>query len=339
MHRKITLFALTIQFIVFFCSAQILPKEGGVLNYRIIGFAQPQSADRGNYVLEIASGKYFSIDSFKKNVVVHTRFDSGKTIAEVPAFGCQYTWRVAVEGDKNVSNKLYHFSTGSIIGADTSACRLQILKQAEKYTDGYVFLDGHRALYDMQGRPVWYLPNVVPSMSENTQVRDLKITPQGTITFILSDALMPQVYEINYNAYVLWKGPNSGLVSGDSFEHYHHEFTRLQNGHYMAMGTENVVAKLPVMKDNRSAGDINYKAKKDSAFFPVRPFGTLIEYDHIGRIIWSWKASVYFPGSDVDNYIDPFLNRPEPDIHDNAFFFDEKNSCLYVCYRSISRVI
>ncbi len=32
----------------------------------------------------------------------------------------------------------------------------------------------------------------------------------------------------------------SGAVSGDTEEHFHHEFTRLHNGHYMVLGNEYV---------------------------------------------------------------------------------------------------
>lgn len=321
------------------CHSQVLPKEGSELNYRIVPFSFPVSG--GSFTLEIASGRYFSEDSFRKNIVLKMIDTGNKIIAEVPAFGSQYTWRITPNSGSKSGKRssFYHFSTGIIPEVDTSMTRLRIIQPALEYKDAYVFCDGAKALYDMKGNPVWYLPLYKIANRENCVVRDIKITPQNTITFILQDLESPQIYEINFNGDVLWKGPNNGKVSGDTIEHYHNEFTRLRNGHYMVMGYE-LIGKLS--RDN-TITTINSNSKSNSEVgihFPFKKqFGTIIEYDTNGKVVWNWKSSNYFPGSDICNYLDTTHRNPEPDIHDNSFFFDEKSNFIYISYKRISRVM
>ena len=46
--------------------AQIFPKEGSKLHYRLVGFSFPAASQSGKYTLEIANGNYNSEDSFKE---------------------------------------------------------------------------------------------------------------------------------------------------------------------------------------------------------------------------------------------------------------------------------
>ena len=318
-------------------SAQLFPTEGSKLHYRIIKLSVPQITSGVNYTFEIASGNYGTEDSFKKNMIISLSSNENKTIAEVPAFGERYTWRV-ISANKTISAKseLHHFSTGMIPNVDTNVSRLRILKSNDQVGAAYVFVDGKRTLYDMKGLPVWYLP-ALPGFSKEklSDLRDLKLSPKGTITFLLDQ----QAYEINYDGDILWKGPNTGIVSGKRIEHYHHEFTRLANGHYMVLGDENVLWKLPptldtsILNDDKVVWD---KAKK--TINQKIDFGTLIEYDEKGKVVWSWKSSAYFKTSDL-------INRKTPkglydiDAHENSFYFDWKAKVIYLSFRNISRVI
>ncbi len=323
------------------CHSQVLPKEGSELNYRIIGFSLPQVSAKVNYVIEIAKGNYYSEDSFIKNIVVSESGTTNKLITEVPFFGCQYTWRAVFNDNKSLPPKvtaLYHFSTGIIPQLDTNYARIWTQKRAEKYQDAYFFMDGTRALYNMDGQPVWYLPNVVPGMIDLSQVRDMKITPQGTITFILSDAIIPEIIEINYDGTILWKGPNDGKVANDNCENYHHEFNKLSNGNYMVMGTESIQTKFPGFKRKLLPGMQENNDGPTKNEFMIR-YGTVIEYDKNGTVVWSWKSSSYFSGSDILNYRNPISGMPEFDLLDNSFYFDEKDKIVYISFKNISRII
>ena len=335
------LVSLVIVLLIFTCvtsSAQVSPKEGSKLHYRIIGFSVPRAENAASYEIEISGCNCYSEDSFNKSILVSAGGKENKIIAEVPSFGSQYTWRVkyvAKNGAKTKS-RLYHFSTTSIPNVDTSNTRLRITKAANKYRDAYVFLDHARTLYDMNGHPVWYLPHLQAFKDENlNDVRDLKLSPYGTITFLIDQ----RVYEISYNGDILWKGPNNGMVSGKRTEHYHHEFTRLNNGHYMVLGTERVQWKVSATKDSSLLH--NEKVTWDSARKELRQeieFGTVIEYDAMGRVVWSWKSSEYFMKSDLSNRrtADGLFDI---DTHENSFFFDEKTKVIYVSFKNISRIL
>jgi len=304
--------------------SQTLPKEDAVINYRLVGFSYPEKQEVGVYKIQIAAGNYYDEGSFKKNIILSLDSKQNRIIGEVPAFGKQYTWRVVYQflGSHSKKSELWHFSTGSISRVDTSTTRLKILNNTGKYKNAYVFLDGSRTLYDMNGSPVWFLPAI-----DGTEVRDMRLTSWGTITFLNND----KICEINYNGDILWTGPNSGVVSGDTSEHYHHEFTRLSNGHYMVLGNEKLSPPVDVAADSTAITD-------------AIPYGTIIEYDGMGNLIWSWKAFPYFKESDLKYYKS---NGREKDlrrnnainVHPNAFYFDERNQVVYIGFRNISRIL
>jgi Arylsulfotransferase (ASST) len=318
--------------------SQILPVEGSRLHYRIIGFLPPDAEQTIKYEIEVAMGNIHSEDSFKKNIISRFSGASKHITGEVPSFGSAYTWRAVYYKKKSTKtySPLYHFTTSVIPEADTNFCRLRIIKPALAYKDAYVFIDGHGVLYDMSGSPVWFVPDIDGSPYQNSQLRDLKLTPQGTITFLLND----HAYEINYAGEILWRGPDNGLVSGNGTEQYHHELTRLSNGHYMVLGNEQVLwsqnhlfyskdsMPLSVVPDPQLLPSANQKTF----------FGTIIEYDEKGSVVWSWKSSGYFIGSDVENYTPPNMMKVV-DVHENAFYFDEKDSVIYVSFRNINRIV
>jgi hypothetical protein len=208
-------------FIPYHLAAQIFPKEESHLNYRIIGFSFPTEKRGANCNLEIAQGNFSDISSFKKNIIKSVACENDRIIAEVPFWGCDYTWRIINSGRVALKkNELHHFNTLMNANIDTAQNRLRIVKQAEQYKDAYVFIDDSHAMYDMNGNSVWFLPDVDHKVAATTSIRDMKLTPQGTITFTIENG---GIYEINYDGAILWKGPNTGEVSGDNTEHYHHE--------------------------------------------------------------------------------------------------------------------
>ncbi len=317
--------------------SQVLPKEESLLHYRIIGFSFSSNQQNRNYKLEVARGFYTSEDSFKKNVVLTENTKSTRLIAEVPSFGTQYTWRVTPTDHKSGPGVLHHFKTGIIPFADTNATRLRIIHKAPKHEGAYVFLDGARTLYDMQGHPIWYLPNLNGKIGENGRVCDLRMTPQGTITFVIRDK---EAYEISYDGQILWQGPNNSQPS--RYVHYHHEFTRLNTGNYMILGTDPLLWKYKHSEGTQQGGytfshDFTGPGSRDTGFRPF-PLGSLIEYNKKGDIVWQWNTAKYILESDL-NFYPPQNGQYGFDVHTNAFFFDEKNKVIYLSFRNMSRVI
>ncbi|MCW3122174.1 MAG: hypothetical protein JWQ38_1666 [Flavipsychrobacter sp.] len=321
MHRSVY-FILFFSTIFFASHAQILPSEGSRLNYRLIGFSFPATGKQaGKYAVEIAAGYYNAEDSFAKNIIKTLPGKQNKLITEVPWWGSDYTWRIATSTNKK--NELHHFSTGAVRLTDTNARRLRVIHPADKYKDAYVFLDGNKALYDMNGHAVWYLP-VIEGTADGDNMRDMKLTKFGTITFIDENKA---IYEIDYNGHILWKGPDDGVVSGQKKERYNHGFTRLNNGHYMVIGTRDTV--LPMSLEDKP---------DNLAEEEVTVFGTLIEYDERGKVVWSWKAMDYLLNSDV-------IYRKFHGVgkrfyaHANGFYVDEDKKEIYLSFRDISRII
>ncbi len=339
MFKNVTAVCLAVIF-PFLLAAQVSPREGALINYRIIGFTFPEKV-KNSYVLEIARGTHWVEDSFAGKIFVKHPARVAKVMEEVPSFGRDYTWRIVYTDDKKKVTKstLYHFSTQYFKGADSTLNRLRIIDAAKKYKDDFVFIEALKAVFDMNGRPVWCLPVVDGVTSDYAFPQDLQITNQGTATF-LYDARAG--YEINYNGKILFRTPQEGSVSTDTSEYIHHEFRRLSNGNYMTMGSEladydrsfvaaNDSTALYFPHDNRTHNLTN------SGYQKV-PFGTVIEYNKKGQVVWSWRSANYFKTSDIFNhatkgdYID--INA-----HQNSFSFDEKAKILYVGFRDISRVL
>ena len=343
-------------------NAQILPKEGSELNYRLIGFSVPKSVRGSSYVIEIATGTHNNADSFQKNIIKSFSGDNNRIIIEVPSFGSAYTWRAIVTGNdkKNISGKLHHFRTLLVPEVDSNVIHLRILNNSGQYGNDYVFVDGSRTLYDMEGHPVWYLPvnkdstlkkardilNRAPGgdFTFDMGTRDLKVTSFGTLTFIDTNRL----FEINYNGDIVWKGTE--FRDADSLKqvidnYYHHEFTRLSNGHYMALGisvmTMELAPEVVEHTHNIHVGP-HSEIRKDSLtgkYYQQLVSGTLVEIDQKGKVTWSWKSSDYFKQSDL------YARRRKNGMfklnntHENAFYFDEQEKLIYVSFKNINRIL
>ncbi len=305
--------------------SQILPKEGNILNYRLIGFSFPAAKPTVNYTIEIASGHLIDESSFRKNIIKSFSCKTNKVILEVPYFGAQYTWRtIYTSGNSTTKNALHHFSTGTIPEVDTSNIRLRITDTALNYKDAYVLLDGSKVMYDMKGNPVWYLPAID---NKTVMPRDLKVTVAGTITFVEADA-----YEINYDGTVLWKAPDFNHISGQPKESWHHEFTRLTNGNYMIYANEFLFCNM--QPDSTMQIDYTNKAAE-----PKSVFGVLAEFDASGKILWQWKSSEYFDKSDLKYYKSPDNKQVVDILHENSFIFDEQNKLIYISAKNLNRII
>jgi hypothetical protein len=301
--------------------AQIYPKEGAELNYRIVGFRFAPKPSANSYTLEVASGTQTSDAGFDKSIIKSLKTTTSKLVVELPSFGAAYTWRIVYKhaGGRTQTSPLHHFTVGSIPETDTNRFRLSVTTAARTYKDGFVFLDGNKVLYNMKGEPVWYLPQVEGRV---LAPRDLKLTTYGTITLLEG---------VNYDGHVLWKAPNNGRVNGMDREYYHHEFTRLSNGHYMVLGNE--MLHCSMNGDSTFVIDFNDKLSNPRSFF-----ATLIEYDNDGAPLWVWRSSKYFSTSDLVHYKSP-QHSVMVDLHENSFYFDEAEHSIYLSTKYLNRIV
>jgi len=330
MVRKI-MFLLAILSLVINSRAQIKPENGTSLSYRIIGFKFPECEGAKEYVLEIAAGKVADIATFNKaEKIAVARTKEARVIAEVPSFGMAYTWRVTATDGRSVSksnNGLNYFSV-SPLPNEVSSVRFRVINEAGTHKDAYVFLDATHTLYNMKGEPVWTVPGALLS-SEDKSVSDIKLSPYGTVTFINEGVGMPQ--EIDYEGNLLWTARKiRGIKQGE----FHHDFSRLKNGNYMALRYHSSYWLLPGKVDKKSSnGSIG-----DSSLYQQIPFTTIVEFDSNCNKVWEWHEADYFVKTDIHDMIteDSTFNV---DPHINAFYMDDRTGHLYLSYKNINRIL
>jgi hypothetical protein len=324
----------TLLLVLAFCSAnaQVTPAENAVLNYRLTGFAIPTKASK--IIFYVAAGRHNSFDAIKQNLVATAFSDSPRTLITLPSFSQEYTWYAEYTVGKTTHRTaITHFATGNTSFADTNKYRLRILDSTRTHPELLFFSDCQRAMLNMRGEIVWYLPQIPGVLDTSMSVRDMKLTPQGTITFIANT----KAYEVDYNGKLLWQAPDDGKVSGDTTEQYHHEFTRLANGNYMAAGNQMVKKYIPATLAERHSDNEHVKKEGDKYYCEVL-YGTLIEYNTQKEVVWQWKSVEHLHDSLLlTNAM--FANQRIPGFHHNAFYFDEQQNCIYTSFRDINKII
>jgi hypothetical protein len=163
------------------------------------------------------------------------------------------------------------------------------------------------------------------------------MTKQHTITFIASTKTNRAI-EINYEGKIIWKAPEHSDINPDGNLFYHHEFTRLDNGNYMVISNEKTGVYMKKNKGDSSLYITNKPEIPDniSLLFPETLLGMILEFDKMGKLVWFYKTSNYFIGSDLINYTWP---KGVFDPRINSFYFDENEKMLYISFKSISRII
>ena len=338
--QQLRLFIALVLLVPLSLIARTTPEEGSKLNYRIIGFSFPDKEQAHNYKLQIAQGNYSDEKTFLEHVIVTENAKKNKIVAEVPEFGKQYTWRVIYGGTTAANGELHHFSTLTSPDVDTAVMRMRITHASEQYKDSYVFVDCNKMLYDMNGKPVWFFPEIEGRNIDNIHLRDLKMSPYGTITSIVNG----RIYELSYSSdSILWQGPansdiNMSVTAAD--QGYHHEFTRTANGHYMVMGFEQPYWEMPHAPDSSVYRSFADKIKFENGhYYQKMIFGTVLEYDSKGNVVWKWSGSDYFKTSDLSTRLLPNGMIDVNDTHANAFYLDEKTKTLFISFRDINRII
>ncbi len=329
MFKKL-LFLLACAFINV-ADAQIKPANGSILNYRIIGFQVPQNNEASTYVLRIALDSVISPEQLDRRKIVEQKAASNRIIETVPDFNTFYTWQVIYKdkhGKEIGSTSLNYFRTGYIKFVDTAYYRMSILKNKMPAKDIYVLLDNSAVMYDLNGKPVWYLPNNTTLDTNMHVMRDLKPTVDGTFTALFEHG----IYEFDYYGRVLWSGPMNGASKVEGAQTYHHEFTKLGNGHYMVAGNEVVENELPAELRIADSPDV---IKRGGKTYRTSVCGNLLEYDNNGKLLWSWRSSPFFPSVGV---LSPGNRMANIGTHMNSFYFNEKDSLIYVGFRNISTI-
>jgi hypothetical protein len=317
--------------------AQIIPSEGDTINYLIAGFAVPKNKNAVKYVFRVAEGNYnvANADEFAKHTIVQSKPGTNKEVLELPAFGKEYTWAVSYTDKLNKihpATAYYHFRTGYVQYIDTSLYRLRILNQASDHKDALILTDQIPVVYNMNGKPIWYLPNWHGEKVLTHGTRDLKVTKSGTFTLLDERG----AYEIDYNGNVIWQAPNDGKVNGETTERYHHEFIKISSSSYMVAGHEFV--QRFVADNNAGEKDINQSTEADAkGEYKKILTSTIIEYDTTGRVIWRWHEKDFDNNETLFNKLNKQKDQSEG-THMNGFYFDSKRNVIYLSFRNSNSI-
>lgn len=301
-------------------NAPFKPEPGAKLNHTQIMFEYPAVSKAMEYHLVVRQ----RVVNDKKDTTIVPAIDqrdsTTATLVDGLHFNSLYEWDVEAldASGKTISKSPTHrFSILYFPETDPALNRVRVIKNDSKNVSGLVTLDYSHSIVNRAGDPVWTVVPIPMMISPSDLIRDIRVTPQGTITMLTTR----QVYELDIDGKILWKGPNDGAVSGDKSEYYHHAFQRLPNGNYLAMSNEIIVKNLP---DGSDTVRVN--------------FGTLIEYPFWGKPVWVWRSKDYFTGNEIFNSRSD-KGKLQASLHLNAVSVDAKGEYLYAGFRDMNRVL
>ena len=327
-------------------SAQILPAPGAKLNYTQVMFEYEKVKGVPLYLIQIAED--IPGTSFERCLITQ-KDSSTATMISGLEFGKKYKWRYAgVTGSGPLAWRgPYHFE----IPEDT-LLRLRPLDLKVSVNDsanqgGLIINDASYVIYDRTGRPVWYLPqpwqfkftrlsNDPKNPRYKLQQMDvlprcvyLSLNPYGTITYFSDSSII----ESDLNGNKLWQKHFCTTPSEMGENAYNHALMRMPNDHYITLGNE-MVRRMPARLD--SIGRIKYPQRdtiNGIAYAPVE-FGTVLEYDKKGDLVWTWNSEDYF-----DRYGSVPKDNMTLQAHVNALSVDRNNEFVYVGFRNINRIV
>lgn len=335
--------SLTLFMCLLFALAQgQIPKPGAILNYTQVMFEYPALKGADVYVLQLTET---ATDPNFDHCLVERKDSANATMIEGLEFGKKYQWRYAgiAKGQRTTWNGPFRFEIESNKVFDQNLVNLVVTKNDSAHHQGGLILnDCTHNITDRNGKMVWYLQKVdwhgtlaQKTIEMKPQIFDLRLTAYGNITYLADSVAIESDLEGNH----LWKAPNDSKVSGLKGESYNHDFKRLPNGHYMVLGNE-LWRKLPEYHDTALIKKKypNRQVVNGEEYGGVE-FGTVIEYDKKGRLIWSWNSQDYFDPNPLKPWPLDVQSGWEEFAHINAFSTDSKNEAVYVGFRNISRIV
>lgn len=296
---------------------QYLPKDSSKLNYNQIMFEAPFNKDAIEYSI------YVTYDSIIKptseDFIITQQEKFPLFFVKNLTLGKKYKWFVetTLRSKEKIKSTYFHFSILNTIMANPKRYKaIQHYNNKSKILDGIIWCDQYRCAIDRDGNIVWFMATEHLDSINAKVVRDFKLYPDGSMTFVHQ----PNASHTDIDLNPIWKAPYRGTVSESEKEDYHHAFTILPNGNYMILGNE----KVNFSNDTVTSDAVN--------------FCNIIEFDKTGNIVWSWRMKDYFPYEYLINSRIPTKNGIV-DPHANSFTIDEKNNAIYLSFRDISRII
>lgn len=293
------------------------PEPGSVLNHTQVMFEYPAVAKAANYRLVVIELTFFTgkPDTLRK-VVVTQNDATTATLVNGLKFSRFYEWyykATDAAGKEIFRSPKKKFSIAYSPYAEKSKNRVSIKKTYEN-AQGLVSMDYLHAITDRAGNVVWVVPDIPNTFSESHLIRDIRVSPQGTITFLSQQ----NVYELSVDGKIRWKGTE---MENRGTENYHHDFRRLPSGNYMVLGNETHTGRNPLTNDTAT----------------VR-YGTISEYGYFGKPVWTWSAKSYFTDQDFFSARDE-QGKTGAGLHLNAFSVDASGEFIYAGFRNMNCIL
>lgn len=297
--------------------AQVQPANNSVLNFTQVLFEVPEVKGAVTYEFRLAEE-----GGNLESPLVLQKDSSQVTIISGLEFGKNYQWKVTAFNEKKErmqETTVYFFKTGTSPFIDPKLHRFRVIKNTPSENEnGFIFLDYSRVAIDRAGKPVWYLPKMEGMNVETDRVRDLELSSRGTITF----NAMKLCRETTLGGKTIWETPKPKTDSLANPEAYHHEFTRLQSGNYIVLGTA---------FRNRA---LTLGRKKIDKI----PVSVIIEYSPQHDTTWSWYSDFYISDSDLVS-VGQKVFRGSTYGHMNAVSVNETTGEVYACFRDLSAIV
>ncbi len=311
--------------------AQYFPTEGAMINYNSIVFEYQYIKEAKEYVVQIYE------EGNNETIFTQTSETTNCYINDGIIFGKRYHWNVTAKdstGNIIFESPDMNFETlyPEYLNEDNFGIEVFTLNSEEK-APGLAIIDHASVAFDAHGKFVWFLPAITEG--NKARLRDLKMTPGGTFTYIKEPFI---ANECDINGNIIWNAPLEGKISGDSTEHFHHDLYKTSKGTYMVLSQKRKKKQVPDYIDPKYIKAAPGFIEEGNKFFITITYGTLIEYDKSGKMVWHWDSENYFDDKDLFFHKDTngIIN---PSSHLNAFYYDEAKEIVYVSSRDFSRII
>jgi len=288
----------------------IIPANKGMLSQTQIMFDHPYTKKAVVYQLNIYEMKGKDSSLFRS-----VKDSSCATLLEGFEFGKSYKWNYVSYDAKNkvlATSSMYDFT---ILPLPNKNRVRVIVNDSLANQGGLISFDYHCMITNRRGTPIWFLPDpATKEFTRDDKVRDLRITPAGTCTFITQR----NAFEIVPDGRILWRAPKSGP---NTMEILHHGIERLPNGNLMTLGNHTV--KTPVPNDT---GSIKIE------------YGVIGEYDHSGKLVWKWDSYNYLQPGDIE-FRKLSTGEWVSSSHMNAFRVSADGKYVYAGFRDLDRIV
>ena len=326
--------------------AQILPVPGAKLNYTQVMFEYEKVKGAPLYLIQLVEDIPGS--SFERCLITQ-KDSSTATMISGLEFGKKYKWQYAgITGSGPLAWRgPYHFEIIEDTLLKLNPLSLKVTVNDSASQGGLIINDASYVIYDRAGRPVWYLPqnwkfkyirlsNDPKNPRYKLQQMDvlprcvyLNLNPYGTITYF-SDS---SVIESDLNGNKLWQKHSCPTPSEMGENAYNHALMRMSNGHYITLGNE-MIRHMPAHLDSIGKKKYTQIDTINGLAYAQVEFGTVLEYDKKGDLVWSWNSEDYF-----DRYRSVPKDNMTLQAHVNALSVDRNNEFVYVGFRNINRIV